>query len=63
MKNNLTNPVQRKTTLKWYMNGELSSIYMVRIFDELSDKELKECELICNRVSKNERILRFGMFW
>ena len=41
MKNNLTNPVQRKTTLKWYMNGELSSIYMVRIFDELSDKELK----------------------
>ena len=63
MKNKSTNPAQRKTTLKWNINGELSSIDMVRIINALSDQELKECELICNRVSKNEIILRLGMFW
>ena len=50
MKNKSKNPAQRKTTLKWDMNGELSSIDMVRIINVLSDKELKECELTCNRV-------------
>ena len=61
MKNKSTNPAQRKTILKWNMNGELSSLDMARIIDTLSDKELKECELSCNRVSKNERTLKLGM--
>ena len=55
MKNKATNPAQRKTTLKWNTNGELSSIDMARIINALSDTELKECEITCNRVSKNER--------
>ena len=63
MKNKSTNPAQRKTTLKWNMNGELSSIDMARIINELSDTELKECELTFNRVSKNERTLQLGMLW
>ena len=63
MKNKSTNPAQRKTTLKWNNNGELSSIDMARIINELSAKELKECKLTCNRVSKNERALRLGMWW
>ena len=63
MKNNATKPAQRKTTLKWNNNGELSSIDMARIINELSATELKECELTCNRVSKNERTLRLGMWW
>ena len=63
MKNKATNPAQRKTTLKWNTNGELSSIDMARIINELSDKELKECEITCNRVSKNERALKLGMWW
>ena len=63
MKNKSTNPAQRKTTLKWNTNGELSSIDMARIINALSAKELKECELACNRVSKNERTLKLGMWW
>ena len=35
---------QRKTTLKWNVNGELSSIGMARILEALSLKELSECE-------------------
>ena len=61
MKNKATNPAQRKTTLKWNTNGELSSIDMARIINALSDTELKECEITCNRVSKNERALKLGM--
>ena len=53
MNNKTTNPAQRKTTLKWNMNGELSSIDMARIINELSATELKEFELIYNKVSKN----------
>ena len=36
---------QRKTTLKWGTNGELSSIDMVRILDRLNDQDLTECEI------------------
>ena len=36
-------PQQRKTTLKWGTNGELSSIDMVRILDRLNDQDLTEC--------------------
>ena len=63
MKNKSTDPAQRKTTLKWDNNGELSSIDMARIINELSDIELKECQLACNRVSKNESELKLGMWW
>ncbi len=38
-------PQQRKTTLKWGTNGELSSIDMVRILDSLNDQDLTECEI------------------
>ena len=61
MKNKSTNPAQRKTTLKWNRNGELSSIDMARIINALSDTELKECKLTCNRVYKNEPKLKLGM--
>ena len=51
---------QRKTTLKWNVNGELSSIDMARILDALSVKELSECELACNTEAKK---LNLGMWW
>tara|TARA_Y100001968_G_C18864616_1_gene484258 strand:+ start:223 stop:390 length:168 start_codon:yes stop_codon:yes gene_type:complete len=38
-------PQQRKTTLKWGTNGELSSIDMARILDRLNDRSLTECEI------------------
>ena len=63
MKNKSTKHAQRKTTLKWEMNGELSSIDMARIINALSVAELKECELTCNRVNKNEKTLKIGMWW
>ena len=63
MKNKATNPAQRKTTLKWNTNGELSSIDMARIINALSDTELKECEITCNKINKNERALKLGMCW
>ncbi len=44
-KKNLKIPQQRKTTLKWGSNGELSSIDMVRILDRLNDQDLTECEI------------------
>ena len=43
--NKLKIPQQRKTTLKWGTNGELSSIDMVRILDRLNDQDLIECEI------------------
>ena len=55
-----TNSLQRKTTLKWNINGELSSIDMARIIKVLSVKELSECELACNRDAKK---LNLGMWW
>ena len=38
-------PAQRKTTLKWDDNGELTSIDMVRIIDRLTQPELNRCDL------------------
>ena len=55
-----TNSPQRKTTLKWNINGELSSIDMARIINALSVKELSECELVCNTEPKK---LNLGMWW
>ena len=54
---------QRKTTLKWNVNGELSSIDMARILEALSVKELNECELACNRANKDIKNLNLGMWW
>ncbi len=51
---------QRKTTLKWNVNGELSSIDMARILEALSVRELSECELACNTEPKK---LNLGMWW
>ena len=39
---------QRKTTLKWNANGDLSEIDMLRILDRISATELNECELTCD---------------
>jgi len=41
-------PEQRKTTLKWSRDGELSSIDMTRILDRLGSSELTECDLTCS---------------
>ena len=53
MNNKSTNIPQRKTTLKWNINGELSSIDMARIINSLSIAELRECELACKRVNRD----------
>ena len=63
MRKKSKNSSQRKTTLKWNINGELSSIDMARIINALSVKELSECELTCNRVSRDKKILNLGMWW
>ncbi len=39
---------QRKTTLKWKENGDLSEIDMLRILEKLSETHLKNCQLSCN---------------
>ena len=44
---NKKNNPQRKTTLKWNSDGELSEIDMLRILDKISSSELNKCELTC----------------
>ena len=39
---------QRRTTLKWKCDGELSEIDMLRILDKLSEQELNNRQLSCN---------------
>ena len=58
-----TNSPQRKTTLKWTINGELSSIDMARVLETLSVKELSECELACKRVNRDTKNLILGLWW
>ncbi len=41
------NSKQRKTTLKWKKNGDLSEIDMLRILDKISNNELNSCDLTC----------------
>ena len=36
---------QRKTTLKWDPNGELSALDMARVINLFTDHELKCCDL------------------
>ena len=45
---NKKNSQQRKTTLKWNNNGELSELDMLRILDKMSNSDLKNCELTCD---------------
>ena len=40
-------PLQRKTTLKWQDNGELSEIDMARIIARLNNSNLSACDLTC----------------
>jgi len=44
--------LQRKTTLKWDSDGELSEIDMLRILEKISNYELNQCELTCERKFK-----------
>tara|TARA_B100000900_G_C20095531_1_gene519826 strand:- start:117 stop:260 length:144 start_codon:yes stop_codon:yes gene_type:complete len=41
------NSKQRKTTLKWKENGDLSELDMLRILEKLSTNELNLCDLTC----------------
>ena len=45
---NKKNSSQRKTTLKWNSDGELSQIDMLRILEKISNDDLNQCELTCN---------------
>ena len=63
MNNKLKNIPQRKTTLKWNIDGELSSIDMARIINALSITELRECKLACKRVSRDKQNLNLSMWW
>ena len=47
-------PQQRKTTLKWGINGELSAIDMVRILDRLNDQDLTECEILSETLKEKK---------
>jgi len=45
---NKKNSPQRKTTLKWNSNGELSEVDMLRILEKISSSKLNQCELNCD---------------
>ena len=45
---NKRNTPQRKTTLKWDTNGNLSEIDMLRILEKISTTELNKCDLTCD---------------
>jgi len=47
-------PQQRKTTLKWGTNGELSALDMVRILERLNDQDLTECEIPLETVKEKK---------
>ena len=47
-------PQQRKTTLKWGTDGELSALDMVRILDRLNDQDLTECEISLETVKEKK---------
>ena len=47
-------PQQRKTTLKWGTNGEVSALDMVRILDRLNDQDLTECEIPLETVKEKK---------
>ena len=45
---NKRNSPQRKTTLKWNENGELSEVDMLRILEKISSSDLNQSELTCD---------------
>ena len=53
----MNKPIQRKSSLKWSSDGELSSIDMARILELLADKELTQCVLACDANNKSSEIL------
>ena len=53
----MNKPIQRKTTLKWSSDGELTSIDMARILQLLANKELTQCVLACDANKKSSEIL------
>ena len=53
----MTKSIQRKTTLKWTPDGELSSLDMTRIIELLANKQLTQCVLACNANKKSSEIL------
>ncbi|WP_269622444.1 hypothetical protein [Prochlorococcus marinus] len=54
---------QRKTTLKWTSDGELSPIDKARILEKLTNKDLTECKLACKVVSQKQSDLDLGLWW
>ena len=53
----MNKPIQRKTTLKWSPDEELSSVDMARIIDALANKDLTQCALVCDANKKSTEIL------
>ena len=53
----MNKPIQRKTTLKWSSDGELSSIDMARVLELLANQELTQCVLACDANRKSSEIL------
>ena len=49
-------PVQRKTTLKWSSDGELSAVDMARILERISNPELTQCDLLCDLEDQQQSI-------
>ncbi len=54
---NKATPLQRKTTLKWNADGELSEIDKARILERLSNPSLTECQLACDLDKTSSSIL------
>ena len=42
---NKKNSPQRKTTLKWNPDGELTEIDMLRVLEKISSNKLNQCQL------------------
>ena len=55
---NKKNSPQRKTTLKWNANGELSSVDMLRILERISSSDLKQCELTCDSINDKKLLIQ-----
>ena len=53
----MNKPIQRKTTLKWRSDVELSSIDMAMILELLANKELTQCLLACDPKKQSSEIL------
>ena len=56
---NKKNSPQRKTTLKWNSNGELSEIDMLRILEKISTTGLNKCDSTNLTISPKEILLAF----